>query len=109
MDGLSATLEHTDDAERTVARLDGVIDLSTAGDLRAFLRRVVADRAEGSSQVVLDLSAVTFLDSVGLGLLVQAHERLAAAGGELVLRAVPRRVRRVLEVAGLVGLLRIEP
>jgi anti-anti-sigma factor len=50
--------------------------------------------------LVLDLRGVAFIDSVGLSLLVEAHE--AALGGEFRLAIVrgPREVQRIFELAG---------
>ena len=37
-------------------------------------------------EVVVDLEHVTYIDSVGLGILASAHKRLATSGGELIIR-----------------------
>jgi anti-sigma B factor antagonist len=54
----------------------------------------------GATAVVCDLSAVTFLDSSGLGVLVGALKRLRERGGELYV--VPGTAgRRILELTAL--------
>ena len=50
-----------------VLPLSGPIDLSTADEVRA--RAVVAVNTTGVKSVVLDMTAVTFLDSTGIGAL----------------------------------------
>lgn len=59
--------------------------------------------------VQLDLSAVTFVDSVGLGIFVKMKRELEARGGHLQLVSVPRRVQRVLAVSRLDEVLLGEP
>jgi anti-sigma B factor antagonist len=75
----------------------GEVDLATSPELRAALDAAIA----ASSQLVLDLSQVTFLDSTGLGVLVQAHQRALEDGSQLRLVVVESNVRRVIDVTGL--------
>ena len=76
----------------------GEIDLATVGDLDDALR---AAEARGPASIVVDLSAVSMLDSTGLRCLVSAHERSLEAGRELLIRAGTARLRRLFEAAGL--------
>jgi len=81
-----------------VVTATGEVDLSSASLLReAIGAHLLADRAD----VVVDLSAVTFLDSTGLGLLVGAAKRARNAGGSLRLVCDNPRVLRVLRITGL--------
>ena len=76
----------------------GEIDMATAPQLAAALG-AVSDRA---TRVVVDLSAVSFLDSSGLSALVQARRELA--GREVSFRTVSPKdqvLRRVFEITQL--------
>lgn len=73
----------------------GEIDAHSCGDLAAALEGV----PEGDLDV--DLSAVTFIDSSGLRVLVEQHQRQAGAGRSLRIVRPSRSVRRLLEIAGL--------
>lgn len=79
----------------------GELDLSTARRLRARIDRVLED---GSDALVVDLSHVTFIDSVALAVLVAAHARLAPAGRLAVVARTPF-VQLLLEATGLDGVL----
>lgn len=81
----------------------GELDMATVALLRLAL---LAQQAE--PLLVLDLAAVSFCDSQGVDVLVDAHQTRAARGQRLVLRSVSRTVRRVLQVTGLLGLLELE-
>jgi anti-anti-sigma factor len=59
----------------------------------------------GPQGLHLDLAAVQFLTSTGLGKLVALHKRVAAAGGRLTLTRVCPQVYEVFEVTRLTQLL----
>ncbi len=63
-------------------------------------RAEVGDRAQGRAVVVLDLSAVTFVDSSGLAALISVLKRLAP-GGALRLAAPGEAVRSLLKITRL--------
>jgi anti-sigma B factor antagonist len=88
--------------ETAILRISGEVDISTAPQLRERLQQLE------SRSVVVDLSAMTFIDSTGLGVLVGAFKRLRESGGDLVLRAPTLSARKVLELTGLSQLVTIE-
>jgi anti-sigma B factor antagonist len=51
--------------------------------------------------VVVDLSAVSFLDSSGISALIRARRRVGEVGGTLRLRNPQPKVRRVLQITGV--------
>lgn len=61
-----------------------------------------------ADHVVIDLADVGYLDSLGVGLLVQARDLLASAELHLAGATHPA-VARLLQVTGLVELFRIHP
>jgi anti-sigma B factor antagonist len=83
----------------------GELDLLTVGRVEAELGRV---EASGTSQIVLDLTRITYFDATGLQAILDADERaLEATRGFAVLTgAVP--LRRVLELLGRGHLLKRE-
>ena len=77
----------------------GEIDLATVDDVEA---EIDAARRE-ARQIVLDLRAVSFIDSAGLRLVIAQSRALAEAGGELAVVRGPREVQRVFDLVGLDG------
>jgi anti-anti-sigma factor len=76
--------------------LQGEIDSYTAPDL--------AERLGAQPPIeVLDVSGVTFIDSSGLRVIVEAHQARSSAGSRLVLRSPSAAVQRLLEISGLAG------
>jgi len=76
----------------------GPLDLESAPALRG----VLVDRLGAGDATTVDLTACTFLDSVGVSVLVAGLLRAEEDGVELTLRLGPA-ARRVLEVSGLLG------
>jgi len=97
---LSTTLAHPD-SRTTVVTCSGELDAYTAPNLR---ETVHATRA-ATELLVLDLTATTFIDSSGLGVLVGAHRRMRERGGELRLVRPAPLVARIFELVGLEAVL----
>jgi anti-sigma B factor antagonist len=90
-------------ADGTVTvRVGGELDLATAPRLRDVFAGLAQDTSP--RRVGLDLAATTFLDSLGLSVIVQALTRFRSQGSNLVLLATSPQVQRVLEVAGVMEL-----
>jgi anti-sigma B factor antagonist len=90
----------------TTLRPNGVAIVRPVGRIDAHTALTFKDRLSevidfGNPWLVLDLSAVTFLDSTGLGSLVSSLKRAEAAGGDLRLAQVPQTVRMTLELTSL--------
>jgi anti-sigma B factor antagonist len=85
--------------DMTVIELAGRL---TVNDQPGVLKDAVA-RAVGSGarQVLLDLSAVGYIDSTRLGELIAAHISVARQGGRLALVGTPPRIIELLTMAGL--------
>ncbi len=78
-----------------VLRVSGDVDLLSTPVVRGLLRQGLA---AGRRDVVVDLSAVTFMDCAGLGVLLDAR---AGLGGNRRLRGLPWSLQRILERRGL--------
>jgi anti-sigma B factor antagonist len=78
----------------------GEIDALTAP---ALGRRLLDLAEEGKTSVVVDLSGVTFMDSTGLGVLLNALRALGRRRGKLVLVCPNERVLRPFQITGLVN------
>jgi anti-anti-sigma factor len=96
--GSPLSVQVSTDTPRSEARLRGALDTTTSGQLVALVDQLIAD---GHRDLVLDLAEVDFMGAAGLRVLVGADDALRAAGGGLVLRNVPRIVRRILEITEL--------
>lgn len=94
-----------DDGTLTL-RCRGEIDYSTVRLLREHAETALIDPAP---TVVLDLDRVTFLDSAGLGTLVEIHRQLQAEDRAMVLRTSQANTLKVLETTGMTGFFTVRP
>ena len=86
------------DSETHVIEVGGEVDLYTAPEFKTRLHDLID---EGKSQLVVDLSRATFIDSTTLGVLVGGLKRLRPTGGSLVLVCTEPSIGRVFDVTGL--------
>ncbi|MGN9842192.1 STAS domain-containing protein [Nonomuraea sp. H19] len=97
MDRLDVNVEIADRC--AVVRVNGEVDLSTAGLLGSELENIW--HADGRCRVEVDLRQVSFMDCAGLRELLYAKRRLRQQGGTLTLVNCSPRVDRLLKMAGL--------
>jgi anti-anti-sigma factor len=57
--------------------------------------------ASGATRIVVGLEHVNYVDSAGLGTLIETHRKTKAKGGRLMLTNLGPKLRRALELAGL--------
>lgn len=81
-----------------VLTVEGELDIATAPEFRTRLNAAVD---AGVSRLVIDLRAVSFLDSVALATLLQARRRMGDDGRLAVIAAAESYVRLIFEVAGM--------
>ena len=96
----------TDSAGRTTIELLGALDLATR-NLVLHTTRDAITQSDGGA-VVLDVSGVTFIDSTGLGALIELYRFGTDHDVDVILRDPSPRVRQVLDLTALGGYLTVE-
>jgi anti-sigma B factor antagonist len=86
------------DAATTVVAVAGEIHVSSAPELRRALQGTID---AGRVAMVLDLTAVEFIDSTGLGVLLDAQRRVTRADGRLAVVCTNPTVMRLFEITRL--------
>ena len=84
-------------------RIEGDLDMGGTLRLEQELTRLL-DR-DRVPTLTLDLSHVTFIDSTGLGLIINTEQAARQDGVDLRLVRGPREVHRVFEMVGLADVL----
>ena len=77
-----------------------VTDLASAPALESDLAS-----APDGTDVLVDCSAVEFMDSTGLRVLLAARNRQLESGGSLAVKSPSRPVRRLLQITDMVDLI----
>jgi anti-anti-sigma factor len=92
------------EAGRTVVALEGEHDVAT---VFAVTQALVAALEADDSDVVVDLSGVTFMDASTIGVLLAARNDLRDQSRGFALRSPSKAAARVLEICGLTGQLEV--
>jgi len=77
--------------------------------LSEFSTAVTDLLAAGERKVIVDLSAVGYVDSATIGCFMDLYRQVAAAGGALKLAGVQRRVETMLTMTGAQNFIEVHP
>ena len=95
---MDLSLETREVEGTTVVTVGGEIDVYTAPKLRDKITELVG---AGAYRIVIDLEAVEFLDSTGLGVLVGGLKKVRAHDGSLRLVCTQDRLLKIFRITGL--------
>ncbi|WP_214322915.1 STAS domain-containing protein [Nonomuraea sediminis] len=103
MTTLVVTCEHL--AALTLVSVSGEVDVTNSDQLRS----AVEEGRRPGMPLVFDLSAMTFLDSTGLSVLLDTHTAAQREGGALLLADVQPMPWRILQITDVLSRLQIYP
>jgi anti-sigma B factor antagonist len=95
--GEALTIEVRQGHDYAIVTAAGEIDIYTVTRLRERLFEIAAS----GRPLVVDFDQVSFIDSVGLAMLVGTANRAAAHGSSLQVACAPPKIRQLLRLAGL--------
>lgn len=81
-----------------IVRLEGRLNMVTAARLREAISETVGN---GNNRVSVDLAEVVFIDSSGLGALINGLKTARLAGGDLRISAPTEQVKLVLKLTNV--------
>jgi anti-sigma B factor antagonist len=91
-------VETTERNGATVLALRGEIDVYTA----PRLRQAIVDLVDaGARHIVVDMQKVDFLDSTGLGVLVEGLKRIRTSEGNLSIVTTQDKILKIFDITGL--------
>ncbi len=86
--------------------LEGEIDLHLSPSIAASLARMIEKKPP---KLVVDLSRLTYIDSSGLAVLIEAMQNVEQYGGQFALAGLQETIRVIFEIARLDQVFRIFP
>ena len=89
-----------------VLPLEGEIDLHVSPEVGESLRRMISKKPR---VLVVDLAKVTYLDSSGLAVLIEAMQNVQKYDGRFGLAGVQESVKQIFEIARLDQVFQIFP
>jgi anti-sigma B factor antagonist len=81
-----------------VCVMEGEININTAVQLRKDFEEIIKNN---DKKVLMDFSAVSYVDSSGLATLIEMLQRLKKTGGKLRLCNMDQKVKNIFEVTKL--------
>ena len=91
-------VEATERGDASILTLRGEIDVYTA----PRLRQSIVDLVDGGAhRIIVDMEKVDFLDSTGLGVLVEGLKRVKTREGELAIVATHDKILKIFDITGL--------
>lgn len=106
MSEAAITVETRERPGALVVEVAGEVNLHSSPQLLTSLRELAARHPK---RLVIDLAGVSYMDSSGLGSLVDVKRRVERHGGRLTLAGLQPRVRSVFEIAQLHRFFNIAP
>ena len=92
--------------ESDVVSIAGEIDMHESPSLKETFAPLIAKKA---GRVLVDFSGVSYIDSSGLAVFIDAMQRIQAYGGKFAFYGLRDNVRNIFELARLDQIFRIYP
>lgn len=83
-------------------RLPREFDHFTSRNMKVDTEALI--EAAGITRIVFDFAGTEFMDSTGIGILLGRYKRMKSVGGTVYICHISQRIRKMLEVAGIMGL-----
>ena len=98
------TYKITEDGNIATVHLNGEIDM----DVTEKAKDVIMPLIESGKEVHLNLKEVQYMDSSGISVLIESHQKAAELGSRVVLKEISKSVLKVIMMAKLEQILIIE-
>ncbi|MBP3361859.1 MAG: anti-sigma factor antagonist [Clostridia bacterium] len=93
------TIDLSGQQKLLTVRLDGELDHCSAAAVRESVEEEL--RKTGAVNVAFDFSAVTFMDSSGIGLILGRYKTVRGLGGRIILFGMSREIERIMRMSGI--------
>ena len=97
---LDFAINHNEKTDSPVINLKGEIDIYTSPKLKNVLTDLINT---GKSQIYLNFKEVQYIDSTGLGTIVQSANLLEHNKGKLHITSAKPTIKKVFEVSGVIN------
>ncbi len=93
------TIEARDINGIHVVQMEGQVRISTQNDFKDYLDRLSADFGNGT--VLLEMAGVSYMNSAGIGIIVDSFKKFRERGGHLAMCTLSPDIYRLFEVTKL--------
>lgn len=86
------------DADRLICLIEGEINITHSPELRKFFDGLIK---KNETKVLVDFSAVSYIDSSGLATLIEMYQRLKKIGGLMRCSGMNQKIKNTFEITKL--------
>ena len=94
----------TEEGNIATVHLDGEIDM----DVTEKAKEVIFPHIEAGKEVHLNLSNVQYMDSSGISVLIESHQKAMELGTKVILKEISKSVLKVIMMAKLEQILNLD-
>ena len=98
------TYKITEEGNISTVFLNGEIDM----EIREKAEQVIMPLVEAKKEVHLNLKDVEYMDSSGISLLIEAHQKANELGTKVILKEISKSVLKVIMMAKLEQILNLD-
>lgn len=98
------TIEEVKEQDQLILKVKGRLDTTTAPQLE----QAAGEKLAGLQKLVLDFTALEYISSAGLRVLLAAHKTMKKQEGVLVVTGANEEVREVFTITGFADILNLE-
>ena len=98
-------VEITQTDNQVILTLEGRLDTVTSSEFEKKLTPYLSMQA---IELIMDCSAMEYISSAGLRVVLMAHKSITAKGGRFIVRNLSKEVRSVFDMTGFSRILTIE-
>ena len=93
----------TEEGDISIVRLDGEIDM----DVTEKAKEIIMPLIEAKNEVHLNLKEVQYMDSSGISVLIESHQKANELGKKVILKDISKSVLKVIMMAKLEQILNL--
>ena len=93
----------TEDGDISIVHLDGEIDM----DVTEKAKEIIMPLIEAKKEVHLNLKEVQYMDSSGISVLIESHQKANELGKKVILKDISKSVLKVIMMAKLEQILNL--
>jgi anti-anti-sigma factor len=90
-----------------IVGIEGQIRISTQNEFKEFFSRLVEENSSGT--VILDMAGIGYINSAGIGMIVDSFRKFRENGGRFVLCSLMPDIEKLFEVTKLNRFIEIYP
>ncbi len=99
-------MAHESQPQTAILALEGEVDLHRSPEVKETLDPLITKKV---TRILVDFSAVTYIDSSGLATMIEALQRIQSYGGKFAMFGLRDSVKAVFEIARLDQIFRLFP